>query len=88
MPEISTYDLHNQERRKFYPVMIFAFENRGICQKVYSLIHFYIDSYGMGDSEKIRCKLFLENFLMNYLDWEAPTKRYLNENFDEEKLYL
>ncbi len=88
MPEISTYDLHNQERRKFYPVMIFAFENRGICQKVYSLIHFYIDSYGMGDSEKIRCKLFLENFLMNYLDWEAPMKRYLNENFDEEKLYL
>ena len=42
----------------------------------------------MGDSEKLRCKLFLENFLINYLGWEQPTKRYLNENFEEEKLYL
>lgn len=55
---------------------------------MYSLIHFYIDSYAMGDSEKLRCKLFLENFLINYLGWEQPTKRYLNENFEEEKLYL
>lgn len=62
--------------------MIMAFENKGITQKVYSLIHFYIDSYQMGDSEKLRCKLFLENFLIHYLGWEAPVKRYLNENFD------
>lgn len=68
--------------------MIFAFENKPVCQKVYSLMHFYIDSYSMGDNEKLRCKLFLENFLINYFGWQLPVKRYLNDSFDEEKLYL
>jgi hypothetical protein len=63
--------------------MIMAFENKGICQKIYSLIHFYIDAYSMSDSEKIRCKLFLENLLINFMGWEAPVKRYLNDSFDE-----
>jgi hypothetical protein len=41
----------------------------------------------MGDSEKLRCKLFLQSFLINYLGWNQPNKRYLNDLFEEEALY-
>lgn len=32
----------------------------------------------MSDSEKIRCKLFLENLLVGFMGWDVPVKRYLN----------
>jgi hypothetical protein len=37
----------------------------------------------MGENEKLRCRIFLEPFLINFLGWKLPSKEYLNENFDE-----
>lgn len=41
----------------------------------------------MGENEKLRCRVFLEQFFINFLGWKLPTKEYLNESFDEEKFY-
>ena len=41
----------------------------------------------MGENEKLRCRIFLEQFLINFLGWKLPSKEYLNENFDEQKFY-
>jgi hypothetical protein len=67
--------------------MILALEEKPICQHIYSLLLFYIESSQSTEAEKIRCKLFLEQFLVGYLGWTIPVKRCLSEHFDEEKLY-
>lgn len=51
------------------------------------MLLFYIESSQSTEAEKIRCKLFLEQFLVGFLGWTIPVKRSLNDNFDEEKLY-
>jgi hypothetical protein len=39
--------------------MILALEEQPICQHIYSLLLFYIESSQTTEAEKIRCKLFL-----------------------------
>ena len=41
----------------------------------------------MGENEKLKCRMFLEHFFINFLGWKLPAKEYLNENFNEEKFY-
>ena len=41
----------------------------------------------MTEPEKIKCKYFLEQFLVGFLDWKVPSKSSLSEDFDEEKFY-
>lgn len=67
--------------------MILAFEENPICQQLYSLSLFFIDSIQMNEQEKIKCKNFLNQFLGDYLGWRRPVKRVVSEAFNEEKLY-
>lgn len=87
LPPVETFDLKDEQRRHFYPLMILALEEQSICQHIYSLLIFYIESSQTTEAEKIRCKLFLEQFLVGFLGWTIPVKRFLSENFDQEKLY-
>ena len=69
-------------------MIIMAFEDKAICQKIYSLLLFYIDNYPMTMPEQFKCNCYLELFLFKYMGWEIPEKQTLNtEVFDEEKFY-
>lgn len=82
LPSAESFDLKDQQRRHFYPLMILALEEQPICQHIYSLLLFYIESSQGTEAEKIRCKLFLEQFLVGFLGWTVPVKRSLSDNFD------
>ena len=41
----------------------------------------------MTEPEKLKCKCFLEQLLVGFLEWVKPVKYSLNENYDEEKFY-
>ena len=68
-------------------MVIMSFEDKSICESIYSLLLFYIDSYPITEPEKIKCKCFLEQFLVGFLEWVKPLKYSLSEQFDEEKFY-
>lgn len=87
LPNVESFDLKDEQRRHFYPLMILALEEQPICQHIYSLLLFYIESSQNTETEKVRCKYFLEQFLVGFLGWTIPVKRSLNDKFDEEKLY-
>jgi hypothetical protein len=59
-----------------------AFENEAICKNMYSMLLFYIDAFPMTEPEKIRCKYFLEQFLVGFLGWTLPPKFSLSEHFE------
>ena len=64
-------------------MIIMAFENKEICQSIYSLLLFYVDNYPMTIPEQCKCKCYLEEFLVGYLGWEIPERKSLNvEQFD------
>jgi hypothetical protein len=84
---VESFDLKDERRRHFYPLMILALEEEETCQYLYSLLIFYIENTQISESEKIKCKCFLEEFLVNFLGWKRPIRHFLNENFDEEKLF-
>ncbi len=59
LPSVESFDLKDEQRRHFYPLMILALEEQPICQHISSLLLFYIESSQTTEAEKIRCKLFL-----------------------------
>ena len=68
-------------------MVIMSFENEKICEEIYSLLLFYIDTYSMAEPEKLKCKYLLIEFLSKFLGWKIPLKASLSEKFDEEKFY-
>jgi len=53
-------------------MIIMAFEDKEVCQNIYSLLLFYIDSFPMTVPEQYKLKCYLEEFLVEYLGWEVP----------------
>ena len=84
---MESYDLQDEARRRFYPLIIMAFEDESICQQTYALISFYIETAQMGEGEKQRCRTFLEQVLVSFLGWKLPVRRMPSESLDEEKLF-
>ena len=68
-------------------MVIMSFEKEKICEEIYSLLLFYIDTYSMAEPDKLKCKMFLGELLSKFLGWKVPMKFSLSEKFDEEKFY-
>lgn len=72
LPQIETFDLQDEKSKHRYPMIIMIFEDKEVCQNIYSLLLFYIDSFPMTVPEQYKLKCYLEEFLVEYLGWEVP----------------
>ena len=57
--------------------MIMAFEDEYICDVLFSMILFYIENSQLSEIEKVKNRMILDMYLINYLGWSLPLKRCL-----------
>ena len=54
-----------------------AFEDEYICDVLFSMILFYIENSQLSEIEKVKNRMILDMYLINYLGWSLPLKRCL-----------
>jgi hypothetical protein len=87
LPLLPAFDLRDDRQRKFFPVLTLAFEDEAACQQLYSLLLFFLDAISLNEQERLRLKLFLQQFLVGFLRWRPPLLRHLTPLYDEERLF-